>query len=53
MKQMIEKDPLKRASAQECLNSEWILNNGKSESGNNSPNNLNSAHENMRKFQEE
>ena len=53
MKRMIEKDPLKRASAQECLNHEWILNNGNSESDHNSPTNLSSAHENMRKFQEE
>ena len=53
MKKMIEINPAKRLSAQECLEHEWIVNNMNSESDHNSPKHLKSAQSNMFKFQQE
>jgi len=54
LKKMLAKDPTQRISAEQALQHEWILGNGMVSSNSPfSPIYLSSAHENMKKFQEE
>jgi len=53
LKKMLAKDPKIRITTREALNHEWILNDGVFEAEEKQKQYLLSAHENMKKFQEE